>query len=68
MPWDPNMRVCDARDRLKRAMLNSWRRRQVVPTRDQLIGDGVPATVIDLLFRPVMIEIMRDQVDQVVAQ
>lgn len=63
--WPPEMLVLDARASLGRIIQTIWKAAGATPTRDQLLDAGVPAHIIDLLFRSVLLEIVRERVNKV---
>ena len=65
MQWHPDMRVSEARARLRDVIAQAWEKGNVTPTREYLLQEGVPAQIIDLFFRSVMLEAVRERVDQV---
>jgi hypothetical protein len=63
--WPPEMLVLDARASLRRVIQKIWKETGATPTRDQLLAADVPAHIIDLLFRSVLLEVVRARVNRV---
>lgn len=64
--WPPEMLVTDVRASLRRIIQTIWKQAGATPTRAQLLAADVPPHIIDLFFRSVLLEIVRDRVQQVI--
>lgn len=63
--WPPEMLVLDTRASLRRIIQTIWKQSGATPTLDQMLAADVPAYILDLLFRSVLLEEVRERVNQV---
>lgn len=66
-PMRPDMKVSEARQMLRTTIIETLDRDGTAPTRDQLLQADIDPAAINLLFRSVLVEVIRQRCETVSA-